>query len=142
MADAAVAQSLLSELPANIGSALALVPALEWAKRNAVLKWVNVRTAPAISVVAAACIAAGIHQTFSYHDGTLSWVVTGLTPLSLVQAAFETGRQWLSQHWSYKAYQGFDTLKSVAVALNTLANVPTASVTGAEGPTSQVLVKE
>lgn len=132
MADSAIAQAIVSELPANIGTALALVPSLEWAKRSALpaLSWINAKTAPLISVVAAALIAAGIHGTYDAHAGTI--LITGVTPIAIFGVLVEISKQWLGQHWIYKAYQGFDTLKSVAVALNQMAHVPTQSVTGAE----------
>lgn len=130
--DPSIAQGFIQELPANIGSALALVPALEWAKRSAFpwLAWINTKTAPLISVLAAACLAAGIHGSFNPTNGTL--VITGLTLAGIAQAGVEVGKQWLGQHWAFKFYQAFDTAKSLALALSKLANVGTSSVSGAE----------
>lgn len=130
-----LAQQILSELPANIGSALALVPALEWAKRSDLpwLKKVNAATAPYIAGIASFALAFGIHATVSC-DGAgncqamMNWSVAGLAG-----GALDVAKQWLGQHWTYKLYQAFDTVKSVAVAINKQVNVPTGSVTGADG---------
>lgn len=135
------ANSIANELPANIGAALALVPALEWAKRSGspFLTWVNQQTAPLLAVMAAAAAAAGIHFSFDHTAGTL--MITGLTVTAVMQGVFEVSKQWLGQHWIYKGYQAFDTIKSVAVALQKMADVPTPSVTGAtqatEGTTAR-----
>lgn len=132
------ANSIANELPANIGAALALVPALEWAKRSGspFLTWVNAQTAPLLAVLAAAAAAAGIHFSFDHAAGTL--LISGLTTTGIAQGVFEVSKQWLTGHWVFKSYQFFDTIKSVAVALQQQANVPTPSVTGAtkadEGP--------
>lgn len=125
------AHSIVSELPANIGAALALIPGLEWAKRSAspLLKWVNAETAPVLAILGAACAAVGIHYSFDHNTGTL--MITGLTLTAVLQGCFEVGKQWLTQHWGYKFYQGFDTLKSLAIALDKLAAIPTLSVTQA-----------
>jgi hypothetical protein len=136
MADPAVVQSFVSELPANIGSALALVPALEWAKRNTwkYLEWINVKTAPTIAVIVAACAAAGIHgvfgQTWDPVTGTwhVEWTIVHLSVLGVLQASVEVGKQWLGQHWIYKGYQALDSLKSVAIAVDRILSVPTPSI--------------
>lgn len=141
MADSAIAQQIVSELPANIGGALALVPTLEWAKRSALpwLTWVSAKTAPAISVIAAAALAAGIHGTWhsAYDANTGTWIAgwtwTGLTLLGVTQAGMEVGKQWLGQHWTYRIYQTLDAIKSVAVAVHNVANVSTSSITDAGG---------
>ncbi len=123
--------SVIGELLANGGSSLALVPALEWAKRSGLpfLKWIKIETAPLISVLSAILIALGIHFSFDATAGTLT--ITGLTLAGTGQAAFEIGKQWLTQHWTHKGYQAFDTMKSIAVALNKITETPTASVAGA-----------
>lgn len=129
MADSTIAHAIVSELPANIGSALALVPALEWAKRSPLLSWVTHQTAPFISVVAAGFIAAGIHSTYDASTGT--FIMTGATAWGLLQVLGEICKQWLGQHWTYKLYQAFDTVKSVALTLSKTMDVATPSVSGA-----------
>lgn len=135
MADPLSVHTVAGEVLANVGSALAIVPGLEWAKRQTApwLAWINVHTAPYISIFVAAAAAAGIHGTFDSNAGVLT--ITGLTLTGIAVALFEIGKQWLMQHWTHKAYQTFDTLKSLAVALDKLASVPTASVPTATSST-------
>lgn len=113
---------LTRELPANLGAALALVPALEWLKRNKALGWINHETVPLISIMAAALIAAGIHSSYDAAQGVVT--ITGLTGAGLAQAVLEIGKQYLGQHWVHSLYQAVEATKKIAAAADVFLNPP------------------